>query len=497
MQTKRFVAVDMRRALSLVREELGEDAMILSTQRTAKGVEIVATADAVPTPAHPNQDATAPRSIPAPAQDLASNSSSSRGSSSRGLASGKTQEELAEEIEVARRRMMAVKKEQNITLNQWAEQPTPAKPSLAQPASQPSVERKPATAGVAPEELPRSQVEQWLQPVASSAPSEASAGDTSSDPDNQEIRRLQDEIITLREVFESQLEAMAEAQEQRYQDQQNIRDVIPAISNIKQQLAQLGLTQACNDQIIRSLRTLDDSSLNQEGLWAEGLARLARTIPAITTDPIATGGIYALLGTTGVGKTTTIAKLAARYVMAHGPEEVALITTDTFRLAGHHQLRSLGRILKTRVKVVDDIQQLPKVLKAFSRQALVLIDTPGMSYNDPLLKEHLTVLKRCQHVQSVLALSANSQYQMMQASIHRYRLAAPRFCVLTKLDECASLGDAISALAANNLPLGYITDGQAVPDDLAVLKPHQLVSKAVALGKARANITISESQGGV
>ncbi|MEO0443126.1 MAG: flagellar biosynthesis protein FlhF, partial [Pseudomonadota bacterium] len=224
-------------------------------------------------------------------------------------------------------------------------------------------------------------------------------------------------------------------------------------------------------------------SLSADHLWKEGLARLTRRIPSIDSDPVGTGGIYAFLGTTGVGKTTTIAKLAARYVMEHGAEQVALLTTDTFRIAAHDQLRSLGRILNVQVQVVNDLKQLPAILKKFSQQALVLIDTPGMSYSDPLLKAHLTALRQCRNVQNALVLSANSQYQLMQASLHSYRIANPRFCVMTKLDECASLGGAISLLTSNDLPIAYVTNGQAVPNDLAVIKPHQLLARAVKLGK--------------
>ena len=541
MQAKRFVAVDMRRALSIVREELGEDAMILSTQRTAKGVEIVATAEEVPVQSMaPQKLQSTSETRPLRSESLLSKGSVSKGLTSKdliskslvskglapkslapkGLASGKTKEELALEMEVARRRMMAVKKQNNVTLGEWASQENPATPSSAKFQAD-RFQSDQLQSGHPQLEVPQSQMDQWLQSPRDVVNDKHTVTDDMRgnqhssqqsnqyahqhvnqqaglgqdvQKDNEEIRRLQDEISTMRELFESQLHSMAEAQEQRYQDQLTITDIMPVITDVKRQLTQLGLTQACNDKIIRSLRTIDTPSMNAETLWAEGLARLSRNIPVITSDPIATGGIYAFLGTTGVGKTTTIAKLAARYVMEHDAQEVVLLTTDTFRIGAHDQLRSLGHILNVQVKVVDDIKQLPKILTTFSRQALVLIDTPGMSYNDPLLKEHLAVLKQCRHVQNALVLSANSQYQMMQASMHSYRIAHLRFCVMTKLDECASLGDAISVLAMNSLPLGYITNGQAVPDDLDVIKAHQLISKAVKLTKTTTHFCMSQPQ---
>jgi len=465
MQTKRFVAADMRRALTLVRDDLGEDAMILSTQRTGKGVEIIATIEQV-TPA--TNVAHAPvkevRGIHRNAQTYAAPTVNDKherlvSGSKVGLASGKTQDELAQELEAARRRMLAVQASQkeNMTLTEWADR-------------QPSQEPVKKNTGI--------NANSFNQGTTAVNPPAAQI-----DRDDKEIQRLHDEIASMRNLFENQLMAMSVAQERQFEDQKNAQDIIPIAAHVRQKLSNLGLTQACNDKVIRSLRMIDDH-VDETTLWKESLARLSKSIPSITDDPVATGGIYAFLGTTGVGKTTTIAKLAARYVMEHGAEQVALLTTDTFRIGAHDQLRSLGRILNVQVKVVDNLQQLPDILKGFHKQALVLIDTPGMSYNDPLLNAHINVLRRCTQVQTSLVLSANSQYQMMQASFHSYRIAKPRFCVMTKLDECASLGDAISLLSANDLPLAYITDGQAVPDDLSILKPHQLLAKAVSLSKA-------------
>ena len=290
MQSKRFVAADMRRALTLVRDDLGEDAMILSTQRTAKGVEIVATSEALPAPT--TMPPAAAKQVQAP-QAL------------KGLASGKTKEELALELEMARRRMMAVKKEENMTLGDWAKKEEPSSPHYAA--------------------LEKPQLNQWLKETPAvqqpkSTPQQQLIETQVADNkvrDNEEIRRLQDEISSMRNVFETQLAAIAESQERSFQDQQALTDIVPVVVDVKQRLNGLGLTKACNDQVIRSLKSIDEQSMNEESLWAESLAKLARSIPSVTTDPVATGGIYAFLGTTGVGKTTTIAKFAARHVMEH------------------------------------------------------------------------------------------------------------------------------------------------------------------------------------
>ncbi len=468
MQTKRFIAADMSRALDLVRDEFGEEAMILSTQRTTKGVEIVATLEEVKIPqprslqkenSVANNLNVEPRLKQSQYETAASNSTSTLG-----LASGKTQEELATELENARRRMLAMQQQENLTLNEWAERETDKRRFKNPTEISNHTSEKPILSSVRSEVVDRV---------------EASI----NDGDGEEISRLHEEISNMRESFESQLQAMLASQERQYEEQLSTQSIIPISAEIKQRLNSLGLSRACNDQVIRSLRMVDDKSLSKEALWGESLARLSHLIPAVTNDPVSMGGIYAFLGTTGVGKTTTIAKLAARYVIENGADDVVLLTTDTYRIASHDQLRSLGKILNVHVEVVDDLQLLPQILLSYSKKSLVLIDTPGMSHSDPLFKQHLQALKRCRHVQTCLTLSANSQYQMMQATVHSYRIAKPRFCVMTKLDECASLGDGISLLSTNDLPLAYITDGQSVPDDLSVMKPHQLVTKAVALTK--------------
>jgi flagellar biosynthesis protein FlhF len=501
MQTKRFIAADMSRALDLVRDEFGEDAMILSTQRTSKGVEIVATLEEMkipePRPASINKSAPnhsqnldSPPQLqrwgrPTLANDYSVSDQSHR--PSVGPASGKTQGELAAELENARRRMLSMQEQENLTLTEWADR----QPSQSKQASNQQLTSRDTANATHTNSNTMARLD-----VVHSRTSEtvAPAGALAASRNDEELSRLHDEIISMRAAFEAQLLAMAATQERQYEEQLSTQDVLPMTVNIKRRLNSMGLSRACNDQVIRSLRMVDDKSLSKESLWGESLARLAHLIPAITNDPVATGGIYAFLGTTGVGKTTTIAKLAARYVIENGADNVVLITTDTYRIAAHDQLRSLGKILNVHVEVVDDLLLLPQILLSYSNKALVLIDTPGMNYSDPSFKQHLQALKRCRHVQTCLTLSANSQYQMMQATIHSYRAVKLRFCVMTKLDECASLGDTISLLSTNDLPLAYITNGQSVPDDLSIMKSHQLVANAVSLMNINNNVNSHANQ---
>jgi len=187
------------------------------------------------------------------------------------------------------------------------------------------------------------------------------------------------------------------------------------------------------------------------------------------------------VGPTGAGKTTTIGKLAARYVLKHGADSVALLTTDTYRIGAQDQLRSLGRILNVAVEVVNEYQDLPKVLSNLQHYSLVLIDTAGFRHGDPLFNEQLQALEREAMIDSYLVLPCNSQRQMLSASIDAHQMAGLRGCILSKLDETSSLGDAIAVLAEQSLPLAYTTNGQQIPEDIDVARAHQLVAKAVSL----------------
>lgn len=481
MQTKRFIAKDMRRALDMVKEEFGEDAMIISTQRTNQGVELVASVEVSVEQLLPQAPLNPPVSdrqqkISEAASRLQSKVASGNNqyhpdyqsvSQGRGLASGKTQEQLAQELEVAVRKMKAARQAESMTLETWADQqsstPVPNVSSV------------------------------MAKPVEESHKTGVSSGfdsDQQWQKREQEIHELHTEIAAMRTTIQEQLSTIEAAQHQHYNDLSLLASSqvdtsvkpIGVISEVKQQLESLGLNKACNDQLAASLPT-HATKENKRTIWLNLLADLSRQLPCNTLDVTAKGGVYAFLGTTGVGKTTTIAKLAARYVLQHGADNVTLLTTDTYRVASHNQLRAFGKILNVDVQVVEKLEHLPRYLRGLAKNALVLIDTPGMTHADPLLKTHLRLLKRCPQVAPLLVLAASSQYQMMKASLHSYRSAGLSYCVMTKLDECVSLGDALSVLYEHGLPLAYVTDGQAIPDDIATLKSSQLISRAVTMAK--------------
>lgn len=179
------------------------------------------------------------------------------------------------------------------------------------------------------------------------------------------------------------------------------------------------------------------------------------------------GGIYALIGPTGVGKTTTTAKLAARAVIRHGADKVALLTTDSYRIGGHEQLRIYGKLLGISVRSIKDIDDLQLMLHELRGKHMVLIDTVGMSQRDQMLAEQITMLSQCgTEVKHLLLLNATSSGDTLDEVISAYQQHDIHGCIITKVDEAASLGIALDAVIRRKLVLHYVTNGQKVPEDL-------------------------------
>jgi flagellar biosynthesis protein FlhF len=193
------------------------------------------------------------------------------------------------------------------------------------------------------------------------------------------------------------------------------------------------------------------------------------------------GGVYALVGPTGVGKTTTTAKLAARAVMRYGPSRVALITTDSYRIAGHEQLRIYGKLLGLPVRVAKDADDLALTLAELKGRHLVLIDTVGMGQRDGMVAEQITMLKRCGgDVKRVLLLNSTGNGETLDDVVRAYYGDGLHGCILTKVDEAACLGTVVDTIVRWQLDLHYIADGQRVPEDLHVAQAAQLLERAIA-----------------
>ncbi|KVE27620.1 flagellar biosynthesis protein FlhF [Burkholderia singularis] len=232
-----------------------------------------------------------------------------------------------------------------------------------------------------------------------------------------------------------------------------------------------------------SLGTLDAATD-----WAQSV--LAANLPVLDSEDalMERGGVFALMGPTGVGKTTTTAKLAARCVMRFGASKVALLTTDSYRIGGHEQLRIFGRILGVPVHAVKDGGDLQLALAELRNKHMVLIDTIGMSQRDRAVSDQIAMLHGADTpVQRLLLLNATSHGDTLNEVVHAYRRAAGRpdaaapdlaGCILTKLDEASNLGGALDTVIRYKLPVHYVSTGQKVPENLYVATKKFLLKSA-------------------
>src|SRR5471032_459156 len=198
------------------------------------------------------------------------------------------------------------------------------------------------------------------------------------------------------------------------------------------------------------------------------------------------GGVFALMGPTGVGKTTTTAKLAARCVMRFGASKVALLTTDSYRIGGHEQLRIFGKILGVSVHAVKDGADLQLALSELRNKHIVLIDTIGMSQRDRLVSDQMAMLCRAgQPVQRLLLLNATSHGDTLNEVVQAYQRAPDQQplagCILTKLDEATNLGGVLDTVIRYKLPVHYVSTGQKVPENLYVGTKKFLIKSAFCI----------------
>lgn len=208
---------------------------------------------------------------------------------------------------------------------------------------------------------------------------------------------------------------------------------------------------------------------------------LARNLRAMSSDAdlIDRGGVFALVGPTGVGKTTTTAKIAARCVVRHGADKLAMITTDGYRIGAQEQLRIYGRILGVPVFPVRDASDLRQTLSELRDKHMVLIDTVGMSQRDRLVAQQAAMLLGAGPVKRVLLLNATARGDTLDDVIRAYGGRDLAGCILSKVDEAVSLAPAVGAAISHGLELLYVTNGQRVPEDLHLPNRTYLLHRAM------------------
>ena len=279
---------------------------------------------------------------------------------------------------------------------------------------------------------------------------------------------LSQELKRMRSLLESQLSGFAWGELAR-------RDPIKA--ELMRTLLGAGFSPQLSRQLIDALPKGVDHDKGMKWLKA-ALAHNLRVVES-GADFITRGGVYALVGPTGVGKTTTVAKLAARAVLKFGAERVALITTDSYRIGAHEQLKIYGRILNVPVHAVKDETELQLTLADLTRSHLILIDTVGMSQRDRRITEQIEFLcGRGSKVRRHLLLPATAQNVTLDDIVRAYRGSGMDGVILSKIDESVSIAPAIDCLIRHGLDLHYVTNGQKVPEDLHLANALYLVDRA-------------------
>jgi flagellar biosynthesis protein FlhF len=227
------------------------------------------------------------------------------------------------------------------------------------------------------------------------------------------------------------------------------------------------------------LEALPKGDAEQAQVWMRNTLMKRLNVMQSETDMLDGGGVFALMGPTGAGKTTTTAKLAARFVVRHGADKLALLTTDSYRIGGHEQLRIYGKILGVTVHAVRDAADLRLALSELRNKHTVLIDTVGMSQRDQAVAEQVEMLFQAgKQIKRLLLLNATSHGETLNEVVQAYQAHGLDGCILSKVDEAASLGPALDCAIRHELNVHYLATGQRVPEDLHLANRQYLIHRA-------------------
>ena len=408
MKMKRVLAKDTRTALAMIKESLGEDAVILSTNKVGKEVEVVAALDYEERRASTPSQSNFANRLAANLDKLKVNRSNTRPQAATAA--------YAPREETQERRFMS--------------------PALAQEASS------------------------YNEPTRSAQPTQASQSGA-------QMQRMEKELGLLRLLVEQQMSQSSKQSE---------AFVSAAALKVAQRLERMGLEQKLIDQILPQLSHHDDADM----LWQEAQTWLQQHIYTASEGVVKKRGIYALVGPTGVGKTTAIGKLGAQLAMKHSKHKVALISMDQQRIGARDQLRVFGAMLDIEVYHVSGMSDLQARLVQLAHKDYILVDTAGGNPFDDHIQNLVDGLKVLpQQVNVYLTLAANSQTHALRHLMCHYQ-GQVAGVVVTKLDETLPLGGLLSALIESQQRLVMITDGQRIPLDLGYPTAEQIVSHVVA-----------------
>jgi flagellar biosynthesis protein FlhF len=527
MNLKRFTARTSREALALVKQAFGDDAVVMSTKPCAEGVEVLAMApESLQQLERVGQQAERVQAQPAqrapqfaPAQPAAPSSRlrdrvdqrveprlDARAEAVRAALQERHEpsfdadvQQDVEQLQMStlsfqdyvRQRMLKRREAELAAANAAAAAAEPVRPAQLPPSVAPieaarnRAVRREAPAAAAPRELPvlRDEVSMHDAPHAAMPslggiatpplPAVPSRGEqiqlqaqAAAELATKATDRgdMMNELRSMRGLIEQRFGALAFMEKLQRQPRQ---------AQLAQRLLDTGFSPALIRKLVESLPAEGD-----ELAWASGV--LERNLPTGEREPALeeAGGIYALIGATGVGKTTSTAKLAAAFATRHGAANLGLITLDAYRVGAHEQLRTYGRILGVPVHTAHDRASLEDLLDLLSAKKMVLIDTAGMAQRDSRTRELLDMLSH-RAIQRLLVVNASAQGETIEDQLAAYAANNCRGIVLSKLDEAVKLGPALDSMIRHKLKVLAVANGQRVPEDWHRLSANALVQRAL------------------
>lgn len=291
--------------------------------------------------------------------------------------------------------------------------------------------------------------------------------------ESQDLSHLASEISSVKAMLENQLSSLAWGQTEQSD---------PYKVQLIKKLVQLGIGWDLSEKKISALKQVNSLS------WGLILDELESEIPIDDHDILEKGGIVALVGPTGVGKTTTIAKIASRFVMRNGTEDIAIISTDSYKIGAQAQLKHFADMINVPVHVASNQGELHALLTSLRMKKLVLIDTAGMSQRDLQLSQQITSAHDGDNlVRNYLVVSAATQRSVLNDIVKSFSQVVLQGCILTKMDETLQLGNVLTVLIEKQLPIAYMSNGQRVPEDLEKVRAKELMDKAIFLGQQNNN----------
>jgi len=463
MNIKRFTAPTSREALAKARMAFGDGTLILSNRPTANGVEVVATAEDTLSALDGDAGGASNPPLLAPRATPIAPTRTPQSTAAINLARNPVEEDTEQLAmstlsfqDYVRERMLRRRHE---ALNGPAEMSSLSERSRTQV---PERERMPAPAVA--RHNPLRTIPMDIPAEAPRRRQEAASPNLMQSNSQQSVMH---ELQAMKDLIEDRFNTLSWLGQAR----QN-----PIQSNLMLKMIRAGYSPSLARAVLERLP--EDLSAGESVRWL--MEVLERNLKTDLADPplYEKGGIFAMVGSTGVGKTTTTAKLAAMCARIHGPGSVGLITLDTYRVGAHEQLRTYGRMLGIVAHLAHDRAALQDLLGLLSSKKMVLIDTTGVAPRDPRKRDMLDVLD-LPHVNRLLVLNAGCHGDTLDDVLTAFKTDGSQQAILSKVDEAVKLGPAIDALIRHQMVLRGVTNGQRVPEDWERADAHKLISTSM------------------